>query len=108
MQGGQMTLLAAYSALALCLSLSTADRLLAQSYSRTNASDGTGAYSKIDTYVEQSLIRLKVPGAELAIVEGDKIVHFRSFGSMDRKGTPPSAQTPSFVGSLTKCCCHPV
>src|SRR5690349_10178035 len=56
----------------------------------------------IDRYIEQGLKRLNVPGAALAIVEGDQIVHQRGFGHAHPGGAPPSPQTPFFIGSLTK------
>jgi CubicO group peptidase (beta-lactamase class C family) len=59
-------------------------------------------YDAIDRYIEQQLKRLNVPGAAVAIVEGDQIVHQRGFGQTRPGGTPPSPQTPFFIGSLTK------
>ncbi len=59
-------------------------------------------YDAIETYIEQQLKRLNVPGAALAIVEGDQIVHQRGFGQARPGGGPPSPQTPFFIGSLTK------
>ena len=43
------------------------------------ASDAA-SYDALDHYLAQQLKRLKVPGAALAIVEGDQIVHQRGFG----------------------------
>ncbi|MBN1811133.1 MAG: beta-lactamase family protein, partial [Anaerolineae bacterium] len=63
-------------------------------------------YDAIDAYVEGQMRRLKIPGASLAVVEGDKIVHRRGFGhSVSRPGQggdAPTPQTPFFIGSLTK------
>jgi len=59
-------------------------------------------YDEIDRYIEQQLKRLNVPGAALAIVEGDQIVHQRSFGQTRPGGMPPSPQTPFVLGSVTK------
>ena len=59
-------------------------------------------FEKIDIYVEEQLKRLNVPGAALAIVEGDPIVHQRGFGRARPGGEAPSPQTPFFIGSLTK------
>lgn len=61
----------------------------------------SAAYHGIDAYVERQMHRLKIPGAVLAIVEGDKIVH-RSFGRARPDGETPTPQTPFFIGSLTK------
>jgi CubicO group peptidase (beta-lactamase class C family) len=65
------------------------------------ASDGASVDS-IDAYIGRHLDRLNVPGAALAIVEGDRIVHLHGFGRARPGGEPPSPQTPFIVGSLTK------
>ena len=46
--------------------------------------------------------RLNIPGAALAIVEGDQIVHLCGFGQARPGGEAPIPQTPFFIGSLTK------
>jgi CubicO group peptidase (beta-lactamase class C family) len=51
---------------------------------------------QVETYIQQQMTRLNLPGAALAIVEGDEIVCLRAFGEAI---TP---QTPFFIGSLTK------
>lgn len=60
----------------------------------------------IDGYVEQQMRRLHIPGAALAIVEGDRIVHARGLGCYASRPRPggdaPTPQTPFFIGSLTK------
>jgi CubicO group peptidase (beta-lactamase class C family) len=66
-----------------------------------NSSDAA-PYDAIDRYIEQGLKRLNVPGAAVAIVEGDQIVHQRGFGQARPGGTPPSPQTPFILGSITK------
>jgi CubicO group peptidase (beta-lactamase class C family) len=60
------------------------------------------AYDAIEAYIEEQMRRLTIPGASLAIVEDDKIVHLRGFGRARPGGEVPSPQTPFFVGSLTK------
>jgi len=68
--------------------------------------DAVDSYKAVDTYVEGQMRRLRIPGASLAIVEGDKIVHRRGFGHGDGRSRPaggaPGPQTPFFIGSLTK------
>ena len=56
----------------------------------------------IDTYLEQQLHRLNIPGASLAIVENDRIVHLRGFGRARPCGETPFPETPFFIGSITK------
>jgi CubicO group peptidase (beta-lactamase class C family) len=59
-------------------------------------------FGAIDTYVEQQMKRLQIPGLSLGIIEGDKIVHLRGFGKICPGGEVPTSQTPFFIGSLTK------
>jgi CubicO group peptidase (beta-lactamase class C family) len=77
-----------------------APSLLAQSL--PDKTSDAAPYSTIDAYIEQQLSRLNVPGAAVAIVEGDQIVHQRGFGEARPGGTPPSPQTPFVLGSVTK------
>ncbi len=77
-----------------------ATSLLAQSL--PDKTSDAAPYDAIDTYLEQQLKRLNIPGAAVAIVEGDRIVHERGFGQARPGGTPPTPQTPFFIGSLTK------
>lgn len=60
------------------------------------------SYDAIGTYIESQMRRLHIPGASLAIVEGDQIVHLRGFGRARPGGEVPTPQTPFFIGSLTK------
>jgi len=64
--------------------------------------DAVASYEPIEAYIEQQMRRLKVPGASLAIVEGDKIVHQRGFGRARPGGEAPTPQTLFFIGSLAK------
>ncbi|MFN2225719.1 MAG: serine hydrolase domain-containing protein [Anaerolineae bacterium] len=56
----------------------------------------------IDTYIEQQMRRWRIPGAVLAVVEGDRIVHSRGFGRPRPGGWAPTPRTLFFIGSLTK------
>ncbi len=60
------------------------------------------SYDAIDAYVKAQMQRLHIPGASLAIIEGDKIVHLRGFGKARPGGEMPTPQTPFFIGSITK------
>jgi CubicO group peptidase (beta-lactamase class C family) len=62
----------------------------------------SASYAAIDGYVEQLMHRLNIPGAALAVVEGDRIVHCRGFGMARPGGETPTPQTPFFIGSITK------
>ena len=59
-------------------------------------------YREIDAYLERQMARLCIPGAALAIVEGDTIGHLRGFGQARAGEHAPTPQTPFFIGSLTK------
>jgi len=77
-----------------------APSLLAQSF--PDKTSDAAPHDAIDTYIEQQLDHLNVPGAAVAIVEGDQIVHQRGFGQARPGGMPPSPQTPFVLGSTTK------
>ena len=67
-------------------------RLFAKRTSAKPISNGT-SYDAIDAYLEQQMHRLNIPGASLAIVEGDKIMRMHSFGRARPGGEAPSPQT---------------
>jgi CubicO group peptidase (beta-lactamase class C family) len=60
------------------------------------------SYDAIDSYIEGQMRRLHIPGASLAIIEGDRITHLRGYGKARPGGETPTPQTPFFIGSLTK------
>jgi CubicO group peptidase (beta-lactamase class C family) len=60
------------------------------------------SYDAVDEYVEAQMHRLRIPGASLAIVEGDRVMHYRGFGRVRPGGETPSPQTPFSIGSITK------
>ena len=78
---------------------------MASSKRSTSARLGASAgirFDRIDDYIERQMKRLNIPGAALAVVEADRIVHVRGFGKARSGGNIPSPQTPFFIGSLTK------
>jgi CubicO group peptidase (beta-lactamase class C family) len=60
------------------------------------------SYDAIDGYIEEQRRRLRIPGISLAIVEGNRVVHYQGFGRARPGGEEPTPQTPFFIGSLTK------
>jgi CubicO group peptidase (beta-lactamase class C family) len=60
------------------------------------------SHDTIDAYIEGQMRRLKIPGAFLAVVKGEKTVHLRGFGRARPGGELPTPQTPFFIGSLAK------
>jgi CubicO group peptidase (beta-lactamase class C family) len=69
-------------------------------------SSGT-SYAAIDAYIEQQMRRLNIPGAALAIVDGERVAYLRGYGRArpgngPSGGTAPTSQTPFALGSITK------
>lgn len=94
-----------FSSLLACSLLALIYRLFARAFEKpasgTPIPDGT-SYNAIDAYIEGQMRRLNIPGASLAIVEGEEIVHLRGFGRARPGGETPTPQTPFFIGSLAK------
>ena len=63
-------------------------------------SDPTG--DTIDTFVRERMNALELPGAALAIVRGEEIVHLEGYGVANDAGDPVTPQTPFLLASLTK------
>ena len=59
-------------------------------------------YEALEAYLEAQMRRLRIPGASLVVIEGDRIVHSRGFGKARPGGEVPSPQTPFALGSTTK------
>jgi len=94
--------LAIWAVLALTVDLFAVSLVSAAPAPGDNPAEEIDGYEKADAYIELQMDRLNVPGAALAIVQGDKIVHLRGFGKARPDGEVPSPQTPFFVGSVTK------
>lgn len=58
-------------------------------------------FDRIDAYVRDQVGDSHIPGAAIAVVEGDQIVHARGFGD-DGRGQSITPQTPFWIGSNTK------
>src|SRR5581483_11570000 len=59
-------------------------------------------FCAIDAFVSTTLRDRGVPGAALAIVRGDQVVHLRGFGVADQSGRAVTPQTPFRIGSNSK------
>jgi CubicO group peptidase (beta-lactamase class C family) len=59
-------------------------------------------FDAVDDYIRTRMQELGIPGAALAIVQGDQIVHLKAFGVADDSGRPVTPQTPFFTGSTGK------
>ncbi len=60
------------------------------------------ALDRIDSYVAARLERGRIPGAALAIVHGDSLLHMRAFGIADPSGRSVEVETPFILGSTSK------
>jgi CubicO group peptidase (beta-lactamase class C family) len=60
-----------------------------------------GVFDRIDSYVRDQMGDSSIPGAAIAVVEGDRTVHARGFGD-DGRGRAITPQTPFWIGSNTK------
>ncbi len=90
-----------FGSIALGAGLAATGLVFARSTSGKPASRGASV-DAIDAYIEGQMQRLNIPGASLAIIEGDRITHRRGFGRARPGGAAPTPQTPFFIGSLTK------
>ncbi|MEO8226327.1 MAG: serine hydrolase domain-containing protein, partial [Gemmatimonadota bacterium] len=61
----------------------------------------TPDFGAIDAYVARAMAADRVPGASIAIVHGDTVVHVRGFGS-DGRGNPVTGETGFVLGSMSK------
>ncbi|MGD2207146.1 MAG: serine hydrolase domain-containing protein [Anaerolineae bacterium] len=55
----------------------------------------------IDAFVETQMDRHRIQGLALAITQGDEIVHVQGYGTAG-EGRPVRADTPFYIGSVTK------
>jgi CubicO group peptidase (beta-lactamase class C family) len=58
-------------------------------------------FEAVDAFVRETMAHHRIPGLALAIVHGDEVVHLRGYGSAGR-GRPMTAQTPLYIGSISK------
>ena len=59
-------------------------------------------FAAIDTYVEQQMRDLRIPGLAIGVVQGDQIVHLKGFGIAGPDGRAVTPQTPFQLASLVK------
>src|SRR5512142_2464117 len=60
------------------------------------------SFAAFDVYVRSELTRLRVPGAAVAVVRGDSLVHALLFGRADESGRAITLETPFMIGSIGK------
>jgi CubicO group peptidase (beta-lactamase class C family) len=69
------------------------------------AANGANAgpnFAEIERFVHDEMAAQRIPGLALGIVEGDRIVYVRGFGTADDSGRETTPQTPFIIGSLSK------
>jgi CubicO group peptidase (beta-lactamase class C family) len=86
----------------LVLALRALARRLTQARQSPKRETSDTSFNEVDIFIEAQMKRLNIPGAALAIVDGNQIVHLRGFGRARPAGEAPSPVTPFFIGSLTK------
>jgi CubicO group peptidase (beta-lactamase class C family) len=59
-------------------------------------------HAAIDGYVKDQMQKLNIPGAALAIVQGDQIEYQQGYGVADSAGRAMTPQTPFMLASLSK------
>ena len=59
-------------------------------------------FDAIDAYVQEQMQDMRIPGAALGIVKGDKIVHLQGLGDAEDSGRDVTPQTPFKIGSTSK------
>ncbi|MDR8389819.1 serine hydrolase [Aliifodinibius sp. S!AR15-10] len=59
-------------------------------------------FPEIDRYLQGQMVEADIPGAALAIVKGDQIVHLKGYGQTDLSGNVVTPQTPFMLGSTGK------
>jgi len=55
----------------------------------------------IDAFVADRMRRHGIPGVAIAVVRGGEVIHARGFGA-DGRGLPMTADTPLYIGSVSK------
>lgn len=60
------------------------------------------AYAAVDSFLQEQIDRLGIPGAAVAVVRDGVQVHSAAFGRADDSGRPLTAQTPVLLASTSK------
>jgi CubicO group peptidase (beta-lactamase class C family) len=68
----------------------------------TLAAQTNGRIPIIDTFIQERMDSLNIPGAALAIVREGEIVHLAGYGIANEAGDPVTPQTPFLLASLSK------
>ncbi|MDF2048448.1 serine hydrolase domain-containing protein [Arthrobacter sp. Cr_A7] len=63
---------------------------------------GADRFQAADQYLQEQMEQLGLPGVQLAVVEGDRLVHLSAFGVADASGRAMTPQTPVLLASTCK------
>ncbi|MGB8700793.1 MAG: serine hydrolase domain-containing protein [Thermosynechococcaceae cyanobacterium] len=56
----------------------------------------------LESYIKQELETTRVPGAAIAVIQGNQPIYLQGFGKADPSGRMVTADTPFIMGSLSK------
>jgi len=59
-------------------------------------------FAAIDTYIQDQMNNLDIPGMAMGIIQDGQIAHLQGFGVADSAGRAITPQTPFYIGSVTK------
>lgn len=63
----------------------------------------TDLETKLDGYMTEHMARLKIPGASVGIVQGDRVILLKGYGTADSgRAQPVTPQTPFYLASVSK------
>ncbi|ANF98814.1 hypothetical protein AR543_13790 [Paenibacillus bovis] len=58
--------------------------------------------AEVDQFMQQTMRKLHIPGASIAIVHGKKMIYAKGYGKADRAGKPVTPTTSFVIGSMSK------
>ncbi|WP_052723708.1 serine hydrolase domain-containing protein [Paenibacillus wulumuqiensis] len=58
--------------------------------------------TEVDVFMQQTMERLHIPGAAVAIVRKDQVIYAKGYGQKDSSGTAVTSTTPFVIGSTSK------
>lgn len=68
----------------------------------TVSSNPEQAYAELNSFLQEQIDTLGIPGAAVAVVKDGERVHTAAFGRADETGRPLTAQTPVLLASTSK------
>ena len=76
--------------------------MLGLTWTSSAQSSPDSSFADFDTYLRSELTRLRVPGAAVAVIRGDSLVHALVVGRADGSGRAITLETPFMIGSISK------